>query len=338
MNICLIGFGSIGKIYYDLIKKNFNFSNFYIVDNSIKFEKKIKNIYFFNKIENIPNKKNITHAIIATPSNLHFDLAKFFIKKRVNILIEKPFVLKSTDAKKLINMSSKIDRKCWVVFQNRTNKSIEFLKKLIANNFFGDITLIRGSLIWSRDFNYYNSKWRGKYSTDGGVLTNQSIHMLDIIYYLFGKITHFNSLTQFNKNKLEAEDLILINALLKDKTPVSICATTRANKDFTVELDLIGSKNRLTLNGISMNKISFFDNKYKKTYGTSYNEEFKKGFGKGHIIVLRSFFSKSKKDIFNLSIEKNDHIINFINSVYSNIDINNKKLFKVKKTNSILGK
>ena len=76
----------------------------------------------------------------------------------------------------------------------------------------------------------------------------------------------------------------MINALLKDKTPVSICATTRANKDFTVELDVIGSKNRLTLNGISMNKISFFDKKYKKTYGTSYNEEFKKGFGKMYLM------------------------------------------------------
>ena len=47
MNICLIGFGSIGKIYYDLIKKNFNFSNFYIVDNSIKFEKKNQKYLFF---------------------------------------------------------------------------------------------------------------------------------------------------------------------------------------------------------------------------------------------------------------------------------------------------
>ena len=92
----------------------------------LSLKKKIKNIYFFNKIENIPNKKNITHAIIATPSNLHFDLAKFFIKNRVNILIEKPFVLKSTDAKKLINMSSKIDKKCWVVFKIEQINQLNF--------------------------------------------------------------------------------------------------------------------------------------------------------------------------------------------------------------------
>ena len=61
-----------------------------------------------------------------------------------------------------------------------------------------------------KDFKYYKVSWRGKYKSDGGVLTNQAIHLLDAVIYVLGKINKFNGVVKFNK-KLEAEDLISLN-------------------------------------------------------------------------------------------------------------------------------
>ena len=52
----------------------------------------------------------------------------------------------------LIKLKKKYKKKCWVMFQNRANKSVQLLKSLLNKNYIGEVKLLRGSLIWSRDF------------------------------------------------------------------------------------------------------------------------------------------------------------------------------------------
>ena len=54
-------------------------------------------------------------------------------------------------------------------------------------------------MILNKSKKYYSTSWRGNYKTDGGVLTNQAIHLLDILICNFGEILNFNVLTSFNK-------------------------------------------------------------------------------------------------------------------------------------------
>ena len=41
----------------------------------------------------------VDYALIATPSNIHYKFAKFFILNGTNVLIEKPYVLRLDHAK-----------------------------------------------------------------------------------------------------------------------------------------------------------------------------------------------------------------------------------------------
>ena len=41
--------------------------------------------------------------------------------------------------------------------------------------------------------------WHGKYKYDGGVLVNQSIHLLDALTYIFGQVEEFAVFSGFNK-------------------------------------------------------------------------------------------------------------------------------------------
>lgn len=333
MIITIFGYGSIGKYYLKILNKN-KFKKIYIVDQNIKKIRKYKNLIYVNDLYFIKNKIISNYAIICTPSHLHYKNAEYFLKNKCHVLIEKPFTLKYSDAFKLVNIKNKSKLKCWTVFQNRLNEPIKLLKKFIKIQILGEIQFIDCKLIWKREKKYYSDAWHGKYKTDGGVLTNQSIHLLDILVYLFGEVKGFNGNIKFNKKKLEAEDYIALNITLKNNIPVSYIATTRANKDYAMSIDVFGSKNRFKVSGIALNKFDLFSKelnlKYKK-----YKFNTKMGFGNKHKSILPDFFNLKSKDKFNLSIEKNLYLIKLINSVYHYLHID--KEYSVNKTKSILG-
>ena len=130
-------------------------------------------------------------------------------------------------------------------------------------------------MLWHRDKKYYSNNWRGKYSSDGGVLTNQAIHLLDTLIFNFGKIKSFDAYAEFNKNKLEAEDLIIINFRHQNGILSSFKATTRANKNYRSAIDIVGEKGRIIVKGISLNTFSKFKNNE-----LSLNKNFQKILGK----------------------------------------------------------
>ena len=75
----------------------------------------------------------------------------------------------------------------------------------------GKVSSVDSVLLWNRSRQYYKTSWRGRYKTDGGVLANQAIHLLDMLVYLFGPIKKFNVLAGFEKKKLQYVDLIKID-------------------------------------------------------------------------------------------------------------------------------
>ena len=103
MNVLIIGFGSAGKYYYELLKNNKKVKKIFIYDENKKIIDKVLFLDFKNK--NTLTKNKISHGIIATPSHLHFKYAKFLIDNKINILIEKPMVLNLNNAKMLGSIS-----------------------------------------------------------------------------------------------------------------------------------------------------------------------------------------------------------------------------------------
>ncbi len=339
MKIVIVGFGTAGKHYYELLKKKQN-KDLYIVDKlTLPVSKNYRQISF-----NFIEKKNLVfdYAIIASPSGMHFKHALFFLNRGSNVLIEKPFVLKLSHAKKLINLSTKKNLKCWTSLQNRYNLATSKLRSEIKSKSIGKINLVDCTMLWHRDNKYYSNNWRGKYSSDGGVLTNQAIHLLDTLIYNFGEIVNFNVMADFNKKKLEAEDLILINFKHKNGTLSSFKATTRANNNYRSAIDVVGSKGRIIVKGVSLNTFSKFKNNnlvLNKRFSENFGENLgaKGGMGFGHKKILNEFLKNKKKSSKNIEIKNNYYLLKLIHSLYNNINYN-KNLNKISNKESMLGK
>ncbi len=340
MNILIIGFGTAGKFYFNILKSFKKKHNIYVVDDlKLPFSKEFKQIQFNSKEL---KKNSIEFAIVSTPSGSHYNYALKLIENSINVLIEKPFVLNLFEAKNLIKKSKLKKIKCWVVFQNRYNLAIKKLIQVVKKKILGKIFLIDCSLIWKRDKKYYNSPWRGKFKSDGGVLSNQAIHLIDAVVFIFGKIKKFNSILEFNKKKLEAEDLAILNFVHENKILTSLKATTRADSNYRSAMDVIGEKGRVLVKGISLNTFHYLKgNDIKNDKKNS--EEFGIGagaigaMGNGHFKILKEFLDKKiKKSSQKLEIKYNMHILKLLHSIYN--AEKTKNLNYVLDKESILGK
>lgn len=340
MNILIVGFGVAGRHYFNILKNNKNVKKIYIHnDKKLIKDKKYIQVDFDLKYF---KKKKIKYAIISTPSNLHYKYSKLLLKSSINILIEKPFVLKLKHAQELIKISKKKRTKCWVAFQNRCNLAIQKAKKILDKKLIGKLFIVDCSLFWNRSKEYYKISWRGRYKSDGGVLANQAIHLLDAVVYLLGKIKKFNGIIKFNKSKLQAEDLISLNFEHKNGIITSFKATTRADSNYRAALDILGESGRILVKGISMNTLQILTNNQLKVDKKN-SENFETGsgsvgaMGNGHFKILKEFLNnKTHKSKYDLEISKNFHSLEIIHSVYN---ASTKKNFftKIENKQSMLG-
>lgn len=342
MNIVIFGFGTSGKYCSNILENYKNVKNIFIID-KVRLKIRSRKLQQISLKTFLTKNKEIDCAIVCTPSSEHYKYAKLCLENNIKVLLEKPFTLQLKHAQQLINLAKKKNLKCWTILQNRynlaTNKMIKLTKEIGLNS----ISFVDCSLYWHRSKKYYSNNWRGKYSSDGGVLTNQAIHLLDMLIYTFGEIKSFNVIAGYNKKKLQAEDLITVNFLHKNNIISSFKATTRADRNYEASIDILSNKRRFRVKGISLNSFHYWknrsfltDKKNSENFSTAKGQF--GGMGNGHKKILKEFLNKKTKlSSKNLEINKNLYVLKVIHSVYNDILKNKKNLKKISNKQSILG-
>ena len=127
----------------------------------------------------------------------------------VNVFCEKPVALNIAQAKEFAALEAKHPEvKIGICLQNRMNETTEELKRIIDSGEYGKVTGIRGFVPWYRNPEYYSQKpWRGTWAeAGGGSMINQSLHTLDLMYYLAGDVSRLHAVVgQLNDYGVEVE-------------------------------------------------------------------------------------------------------------------------------------
>lgn len=79
------------------------------------------------------SKDKVDAVSIVVPTNLHFEVAKYFLKNKVNVLVEKPITPCLKEAKKLIDLAQKHNLILGVGHVERYNTAFQAVKKIIKN-------------------------------------------------------------------------------------------------------------------------------------------------------------------------------------------------------------
>ena len=128
----------------------------------------------------------IQAVLIGTPHPLHAGPAIAAMEAGVHVLVEKPLAASLATATRCSRGRAARGIKLGVISQRRWYEPVLRMKAAIDAGKIGRPVLGVFTMYSWRDPAYYQSDpWRGRWDTEGGgVLVNQSPHMLDLLQWL----------------------------------------------------------------------------------------------------------------------------------------------------------
>ena len=132
---------------------------------------------------------NLDLVVLGTPPATHFPLAKAALEAGLDVVVDKPFAVRSSEGQELIALAARLGR-VLTVFQNRRwDGDFLTVRKLLAGEALGKVTRFESRFErWSPDI---TKAWKANATAadGGGVLFDLGTHLIDQALVLFGPAT-----------------------------------------------------------------------------------------------------------------------------------------------------
>ncbi|WP_427005659.1 Gfo/Idh/MocA family protein [Pseudarthrobacter sp. H2] len=130
--------------------------------------------------------------VLGTPPATHYPLAKAALEAGLDVVVDKPFTVRSAEGQELVELAARLGR-VLTVFQNRRwDGDFLTVKSLLESGTLGTVTRFESRFErWSPEV---SKAWKASATADdgGGVLFDLGTHLLDQALQLFGPgtVTH----------------------------------------------------------------------------------------------------------------------------------------------------
>ena len=207
-------------------------------------------------------KDTVADAIIlTTPSGLHPDQAIEIAASGRHVVTEKPMATRWHDALRMVKACDDANVRLFVVKQNRSNPTLQLLKKAVEQGRFGRIYMVNINVFWTRPQEYYDSAaWRGTWEFDGGALMNQASHYVDLLDWLIGPIESIQAYTATLARDIEVEDSGVISVKWRSGALGSMNVTMLTYpKNFEGSITILGETGSVRVGGLAVNEIQHWE-------------------------------------------------------------------------------
>lgn len=307
INFAIVGCGRVAERHISAINKLKNAKLVAVCDIDTK---RSADKASFGKVPGYANYHELLRAhpevsvvILLTPSGSHFEHAKDILcHYKKHLMIEKPFVMLVEEAIELKELADKYGTRIFPVYQNRYNKAVRCVKDALKPG--GKLGKIRVGTVrvrWCRPQRYYDlSPWRGTWAMDGGALTNQGIHYIDLLRYLCGEVKRVHAKLATLGANIEVEDTgVAILEFESGALGVIEIMTSARPDDFEASISCVCSEGLAVISGIATNKLQTFS--VDKSQEEVSSEEFVDAYGFGHDLLIQnvadSLLEKKNSDI-----------------------------------------
>jgi predicted dehydrogenase len=208
-------------------------------------------------IEDFLARKDIDVVSVLTPSGLHPAHVIACAKAGKHVVVEKPMALRLQDADDMIRACDVAGVKLFVVKQNRFNVPVVKAREALEAGRFGRLVLGTVRVRWCRDQAYYDQDaWRGTWAQDGGVLSNQASHHIDMLEWFFGDVVSVHARAVTALVKIETEDTAVATLKFRNGALGIIEATTATRPvDLEGSISILGEKGTVEIAGFAVNQI-----------------------------------------------------------------------------------
>jgi UDP-N-acetyl-2-amino-2-deoxyglucuronate dehydrogenase len=262
LNFALVGCGRISKRHSELLGDNQipGARLVAVCDKVLSKAEVISKKYdipSYSDMHEMMKAESIDVIVILTESGLHAQHTIELAQYGAHIVVEKPMALNLDDADKMIEACDTNGIKLFVVKQNRFNVPVVQLRKALEDGRFGRIIMGTVRVRWCRPQAYYDQDtWRGTWALDGGVLTNQASHHIDLLEWMLGDVESVFAKSKTALVDIEAEDTAVVILKFRNGALGIIEATTAIRpKDLEGSLSVLGEKGSVEIAGFAVNEM-----------------------------------------------------------------------------------
>jgi UDP-N-acetyl-2-amino-2-deoxyglucuronate dehydrogenase len=262
LNFALIGCGRIAKRHSELLGLNqINGARLVAVCDILEHKAQGIGRRFgvpaYTNMHEMMHRESIDVVVVLTESGHHakhvIDIAQY----GKHIVVEKPMALRLEDADAMIQACEQFKVNLFVVKQNRFNVPVVKAREALNEGRFGQLSMGTVRVRWCREQAYYDQDgWRGTWALDGGVLTNQASHHVDLLQWMMGDVQSVFARSSKALAKIETEDTAVAVLTFSSGALGVIEATTAARPtDLEGSLSLLGEGGTVEIGGFAVNKM-----------------------------------------------------------------------------------
>jgi len=261
-----------------------------------------------------------------------------------HIIVEKPMALTLEDADDMIAACDANNIRLFVIKQNRFNRPVQALREALDRGRFGKLVVGTVRVRWCRPQAYYDQdSWRGTWAYDGGVLTNQASHHIDLLEWCMGGVESVYAKSATALADIETEDTAVVILKFANGALGVIEATTAARpKDLEGSLSILGEKGAVHIGGFAVNRLETWQFDRMTDEDLDVHEKFSQNppdvYGFGHKSYYEHVVSALASDtphlVDGLQGRKS---LELINAIYESIETGKEVFLRFKPTRCKLG-
>jgi len=194
---------------------------------------------------------------VLTDSGSHANVVVELAQYGKHIVVEKPIALTLDDVDRMITTCDRNGIKLFVVQQNRFNVPVLKLREALEAERFGKLVMGTVRVRWCRTQEYYDQdKWRGTWARDGGVISNQAIHHVDLLSWMMGDVESVFAKSSTALVDIETEDTAAVVVRFRNGALGIIEATTATRPiDLEGSISVLGEKGTVEIGGFAVNEM-----------------------------------------------------------------------------------
>ena len=144
--------------------------------------------------------------ILGTPPATHYPLAKAALEAGLDVVVDKPFVVTSSEGEELIGLATRLGRVLTVFHNRRWDGDFLTLRTILAGGALGDVARFESRFErWSPQV---SKAWKAEATAEqgGGVLFDLGTHLVDQALQLFGPATVIHAELQIRRPGENVDD------------------------------------------------------------------------------------------------------------------------------------
>jgi len=215
----------------------------------------------FTDLHEMMRKAPVDVVSVLTESGHHGQNVRELAPYGKHIVVEKPMALTLEDADAMIRACDQSGAKLFVVKQNRFNVPVLKLREALEAGRFSKLVMGTVRVRWCRTQAYYDEgDWRGTWAMDGGVLSNQASHHIDMLEWMLGDVDSVFAMSRTALVDIEAEDTAVVTLRFKSGALGIVEATTAARpKDLEGSISILGAGGTVEIGGFAMNEMKIWN-------------------------------------------------------------------------------